>query len=415
MGEPGRLTVGPGCEHLFVAIPASDKATILHADLDAFFASVEQRDDPALRGKPVLVGGGIVTAASYEAKSRGVKTPMNLSQARSICPDAVVVSPRMDAYSAASKEVMAVLEEFSPTVEKLSIDEAFMDGAGMEHIHGSPRRIAEKVRAAVREQTGLAITIGVARTKFLAKVASGAAKPDGLLVVEPDAELAFLHPLPIEAIWGVGRVTSKKLRARGVKRVGDIAAMDPETLAVILGTSQATRLHALAHNRDPRAVAPRQRRKSIGAQRAIRKQPRTRAELEAIIGSLVDRVTPRLRRSGRSARTVVLSVRFGDFSRITRSKTLPAPTTVSQEFLEALTELLAGELDQMNELGVTLIGISLANLDDGAQLELPFDGPGHPELDATVDAVKERFGTDAIRRGAMVGKHQGFAAPQVDD
>jgi DNA polymerase-4 len=391
------------------------QATILHADLDAFFASVEQRDDPALRGRPVLVGGGIITAASYEAKARGVSTPMSQAQALAICPDAVVITPRGDAYAAASREVMTILEEFSPTVEKISIDEAFLDGAGMEHIHGTPRQIAERIRTAVRERAGLKITIGVARTKFLAKVASGAAKPDGLLVVEPADELAFLHPLPIEAVWGVGRVTSKKLRARGVKTVGDIAAMDQETLCLVLGSNAGHRLHALANNRDPRRVAPRERRKSIGAQRAIGKKPRTRSELEAIVASLVDRVTPRLRRLGRSARTVVLSIRFGDFSRITRSRTLPAASTASEEFLAALRELLAGEMDQINELGVTLIGISLANLDDGSQLELPFEGPGNHEIDAAVDAVKARFGKDAIRRGAMVGKDQGFAAPQVED
>lgn len=396
-------------------ITQSTEATILHADLDAFFASVEQRDNPALRGRPVLVGGGIITAASYEAKARGVSPPMNKRAALAACPDAVVVEPRGDAYAAASKEVMAILDEFSPTVEKISIDEAFLDGAGMDHINGTPREIAEKIRAAVQERAGLKITIGVARTKFLAKVASGAAKPDGLLVVEPDGELDFLHPLPIEAVWGVGPVTSKKLRARGVKTVGDIAALGEDTLCTILGKSQGHRLYALSNNRDERRVAPRERRKSIGAQRAIGKQPRTRGELEAIVASLVDRVTPRLRRAGRSSRTVVLSIRFGDFSRITRSRTLPAPSTSSEEFLTALRELLAGEMDQVHELGITLIGISLANLDEGAQLELAFDGPGGHEIDATVDAVKERFGKDAIRRGAMVGRDQGFAAPQVED
>jgi DNA polymerase-4 len=393
----------------------SSEATVLHADMDAFFASVEQRNNPELRGKPVLVGGGIITAASYEAKSRGVSTPMSQSQARAICPDAIVVTPHGDDYSAASKEVMAVLEEFSPTVEKISIDEAFLDGAGMDHIHGSPREIAEKIRAAVLERTGLKITIGVARTKFLAKVASGAAKPDGLLVVEPEGELDFLHPLPIEAVWGVGKVTSKKLRARGVKTVGDIAALDVDTLCTILGKAQGKRLHALSNNHDERRVAPRERRKSIGAQRAISKQPRTRAELQAILDSLVDRVTPRLRRAGRSSRTVVLSIRFGDFSRITRSRTLPAPSTSSEEFRAALRSLLGPEMDQIHELGITLIGIALANLDDGAQLELAFDGPGGTEIDATVDAVKERFGKDSIQRGAMVGKDKGFAAPQVED
>lgn len=391
------------------------RATILHADLDAFFASVEQRDNPALRGRPVLVGGGIVTAASYEAKARGVSPPVNSAQALALCPDAVLIAPRGEAYSAASKQVMAIFERYSPTVEKISIDEAFLDGAGMEHIHGTPREIAEKIRVAVREEAGLGITIGVARTKFLAKVASGQAKPDGLLVLEAADEQGFLYPLPIEAVWGVGRVTSKKLRGRGVKTVGDIAAMDIDTLCTLLGPAAGRRLHALANNDDPRSVAPRARRKSIGAQRAISKQPRTRGELETIIGSLVDRVTPRLRKSGRSARTVVLSLRFGDFTRITRSKTLPAPTTGSDEIYLALKALLAPEIEQVNELGLTLIGISLANLDDGAQLELAFDGPGASELDETLDAVKQRFGKDAIKRGALVGRDQGFAAPQIED
>lgn len=391
-----------------------ERATILHADLDAFFASVEQRDNPALRGRPVLVGGGIVTAASYEAKAQGVSPPVNVGRALALCPDGVVITPRGDAYAAASKQVMAILERFSPTVEKISIDEAFLDGAGMEHIHGNPREIAEQIRAAVRSEAGLGITIGVARTKFLAKVASGAAKPDGLLVVEAADEVGFLHPLPIEAVWGVGRVTAKKLRARGVKTVGDIAAMDQDTLETLLGSS-GRRLHDLANNRDPRHVTPRERRKSIGAQRAISKRPRTRAELETIVNSLVDRAAPRLRRAGRSARTVVLSVRFGDFSRITRSQTLPAASTSTDEFTAALNHLLAGEMDQIHELGITLIGISLANLEDGAQLELEFEGPGFAELDAMVDAVNERFGKGAIQRGAVVGKETGFAAPQVED
>jgi DNA polymerase-4 len=284
----------------------------------------------------------------------------------------------------------------------------------MEHIHGTPRQIAEKIRAAVRDETGLAITIGVARTKFLAKVASGAAKPNGLLVVEPDGESDFLHPLPIEAVWGVGQVTSKKLRGRGVRTVGDIAALDPDTLAVILGGSAGHRLHALANNQDPRQVTKRERRRSIGAQRAISKKPRSRAELGEVVDSLVDRASPRLRKAGRSARTVVLSVRFGDFSRITRSRTLPQASTSTAEFTHALRELLFGEWDQIQELGVTLIGISLANLDDGAQLELGFDGPGANELDAMVDELNARFGKDAVQRGSRVGKHEGFAAPEVD-
>lgn len=393
----------------------TDRATILHADLDAFYASVEQRDDPALRGRPVLVGKGVVMAASYEAKALGISTPINAARARAICPEAVFVEPRGDAYAAASRQVMAILERFSPTVEKISIDEAFLDGAGMEHIHGSPRVIAEQIRRQVHRQVGLAITIGVARTKFLAKVASAAAKPDGLLVVEPDAELGFLHPLPVEAVWGVGRVTAEKLHARGVHTVGQMAAIDADVLCAVLGSNRGRKLHDLANNRDPRQVAPRAARKSIGAQQAIEKRPRTRAELDLIVTSLVDRVAERLRRKGQTARTAVLSIRFGDFAQITRSHTLAAASDSSAEFGAVLRKLLVGELDAIHERGVTLIGVAFANFDDGAQLELSFDGPGASEVEATLDAVKQRFGKDAIQRGAMLGRDAGFAAPQVED
>lgn len=391
------------------------QAAVLHADLDAFYASVEQRDNPELVGKPVLVGGQIIMAASYEARAQGVETPINRKQALAKCPDAIVIEPRPDAYEAASEDVMAILEEFSPTVEKMSIDEAFLDGGGMEHIHGTPREIAEKIRATVREEVGLPITVGVARTRFMAKVASGAAKPDGLLVVEPDDEANFLHPMPVEAVWGVGRITAAKLRARGVNTVGDIVEMDPEALIAVLGGYAGQRLHALARGEDPSRVEPRSKRKSIGAQRALPKQPRTQSELETIIASLVDRAAPRLRASGRSARTVELTIRFGDYSKITRSKTLPGTATATDEFVAALRLLLAGEIDEIHERGITLIGISLSNLEQGDQLELPLDGRRRAEVDATVDAVRERFGGGAIGRGAMVGKDEGFAAPKVED
>jgi DNA polymerase-4 len=285
----------------------------------------------------------------------------------------------------------------------------------MEHIHGSPREIAEKLRAAVREEAGLAITIGVARTKFLAKIASGSAKPDGLLVVEPSEESAFLHPLPIEVVWGVGRVTAEKLHRRGIHRVGQLAEADPESLALLLGDSAAKRLHALANHEDPRGVAPRERRKSLGAQRALKNQPRTRAELETMLGELIDRVSPRLRRGGRSARTVVVVVRYADQSRVTRSLTLPRASTSTAEFHAAAKSLLAGLADEIQQRGITLIGVTLAGLEDGSQLELAFDSAGSSELDQTVDAVNERFGKDAIRRGALIGQEGGFAAPQVDD
>jgi DNA polymerase-4 len=223
---------------------------VLHADADAFFASVEQRDDPRLRGRPVIVGGGVVLAASYEAKAYGIRTAMGGRQARRLCPDAIVVPPRFSAYTEASRAMFAVFEDASPVVEGLSIDEAFLDVRGMERIAGTPTEIAARLRAAVRERVGLPVTVGVARTKFLAKVASGVAKPDGLLVVPPDGELAFLHPLPVERVWGVGPATAKRLHAWNVRTVGQLAAFSEATLVAMLGRAAGRQLHALAHNRD---------------------------------------------------------------------------------------------------------------------------------------------------------------------
>jgi nucleotidyltransferase/DNA polymerase involved in DNA repair len=274
-------------EHVFVL----RAATILHADLDAFYASVEQRDDPRLRGRPVIVGGGVVLAASYEAKACGVRTAMGGRRARRICPDAIVVEPRMAAYSEASKAVYRVFDDTTPLVEGLSIDEAFLDVRGMERIAGTPTEIAARLRRNVLERVGLPITVGVARTKFLAKVASGVAKPDGLLVVPPDGELAFLHPLPIERLWGVGTVTAARLRGVGIQTVGEVAGLTEETLVFLLGPAAGRHLHALAHNRDPRPVQARRRRGSIGSQRALGRSPRSLAEIDATILTLVDRVT----------------------------------------------------------------------------------------------------------------------------
>src|SRR5438552_8403033 len=234
----------------------SDEATILHADVDSFYASVEQRDDAALRGRPVIVGAGVVLAASYEAKAFGVRTAMGGRQARRLCPGAVVVPPRMSAYAEASKAAFRVFDDSSPLVEGLSIDEAFLDVRGLERISGTPTEIAARLRREVRERVGLPITVGVARTKFLAKVASGVAKPDGLLVVPPDRELSFLHPLPVERLWGVGKVTSKKLRDLGINTVAEVARLPESTLVSIVGRASGRHLHALAHNRDPRRVRP---------------------------------------------------------------------------------------------------------------------------------------------------------------
>jgi len=300
-------------------------ASILHADLDAFYASVEQRDDPRLRGRPVIVGAGVVLAASYEAKRCGVRTAMGGRQARQLCPGAVVVSPRMSAYSAASKTVFEVFRSITPVVEGLSIDEAFLDVGGLHRIDGPPVEIAARLRAQVRDRVGLPITVGIARTKFLAKVASGVAKPDGLLLVPADAELAFLHPLPVERLWGVGPVTAAKLHARGIRTVGKVAGLGEAALISMLGQAAGRHLHALAHNLDRRPVETRRRRRSIGSQRARGRRPWTPADLDADIVALVDRIARRLRKANRVARTVVLRLRFDDFAVDVEAVCEPAP------------------------------------------------------------------------------------------
>ncbi len=395
----------------------SREATILHADLDAFFASVEQRDDPRLRGRPVIVGGGVVLAASYEAKAYGVQTAMTGSQARRLCPHAVVVRPHFSAYSEASKAVFRVFEDTTPVVEGISIDEAFLDVRGMERIAGTPIEIAERLRRRVRAEVGLPITVGVARTKFLAKVASGVAKPDGLLVVPPDGELSFLHPLPIERLWGVGRVTAGKLRERGVDTVGEVAELEEPTLVAMLGRATGRQLHALAHNRDPRAVRVGRRRGSIGSQRALGRAPKTREEVDATLVALVDRVTRRMRAAGRVGRTVVLRLRFADFSRATRSHTLPRPTAETQVVLATARWLLATALPLIDRRGLTLVGISVANLDNGdaRQLLLPFDRWSGGDLDAAIDLVRERYGSDAVTRAVLLGRDTGFSALLLPD
>jgi len=394
-----------------------ERATILHADVDSFFASVEQRDDPRLRGRPVIVGGGVVLAASYEAKAYGVKTAMGGAQARRLCPQATVVSPRMSAYAEASKAMFRVFDDTSPLVEGLSIDEAFLDVRGMERIAGTPTEIAARLRRDVLERVGLPITVGVARTKFLAKVASGVAKPDGLLVVPPDRELAFLHPLPMERLWGVGPVTAAKLRRLGIETVGEVAQLPEEALVLVLGRASGRHLHALAHNRDPRPVQVRRRRGSIGSQRALGRSPRSAAEIDATVVALVDRVTRRMRAAGRLGRTVVLRLRFGDFSRATRSHTLPRATSQTETVLAAARGLLAAATPLIERRGLTLVGIAVANLDDDdvVQLALPVDRYDGSELDAALDAVRSRFGTAAITRAVLLGRDPGLTMPLLPD
>jgi DNA polymerase IV len=401
------------CEHVFVPPGAS----ILHADLDSFFASVEQRDDRRLRGRPVLVGAGVVLAASYEAKACGVRTAMGLTRAQRLCPEATVVPPRMSAYSEASRAVFSVFDQTTPFVEGLSIDEAFLDVRGMERCAGTPAQIAVRLRRAVREHVGLPITVGVARTKFLAKVASAVAKPDGLLVVPPEEELAFLHPLPIERLWGVGPATSGRLRSIGVTTVREVAQLPEAELVSLLGRAGGRHLHALAHNRDPRPVRPGHRRRSIGAQRARGRHGWTPASIDADLVALVDRVTRRLRKANRVARTVTLRFRFDDFARVTRSHTLLRSTASTAVVLAIARGLVAEALPLLEERGVTLVGVTVANLDDAdaVQLPLPFPDVSDGAVDEAVDAVRARFGTDAITRGVLVGRGAGVAMPLLPD
>jgi DNA polymerase IV len=394
------------------------EATILHADLDAFFASVEQRDDPRLRGRPVIVGSGVVLAASYEAKAFGVETAMGGARARRLCPEAIVVPPRMSAYAEASKAVYRVFDDTTPDVEGLSIDEAFLDVRGMRRIAGSPVEIAVRLRREVLAQVGLPLTVGVARTKFLAKVASGVAKPDGLLVVPPDRELAFLHPLPVERLWGVGAATAAKLHARGINRVGQVAELDEKVLVRMLGRAAGRQLHALAHNRDPRPVRVGRRRGSIGSQRALGRSrtPRSRRDIDAVVVGLVDRVTRRMRLAGRVGRTVVLRLRFDDFSRATRSHTLARPTAETWVILVTARWLLATALPLIDRRGLTLVGVTVAELEnaDAVQLRLPF-GPHGSALDAALDDVRARFGPKAITRAVLLGRDEGLSPPLLPD
>jgi DNA polymerase-4 len=395
----------------------SNEGTILHADADSFYASVEQRDDPSLRGRPVIIGGGVVLAASYEAKAHGVRTPMGHVQALRLCPDAIVVPPRMEAYSAASKAMFAVFRDTTPFVEGLSIDEAFLEVGGLRRIAGTPTEIAVRLREQVRERVGLPVTVGVARTKFLAKVASGVAKPDGLLLVPIDGELDFLHPLPVERLWGVGEVTARKLRERSIATVADVAGLREAALVGILGRAAGRHLHALAHNRDPRRVDTGRRRRSIGTQRALGRRSRSPETLDADLIALVDRLSRRLRAAHRATRTVVLRLRFDDFARATRSHTLHEATADTATLLAAERALLADALPMIRERGITLIGITFTNLHaDGAiQLALPFDDWRGSSIDTTLDTVRDRFGSRAITRGVLLGRRDGPQVPLLPD
>ena len=394
-------------------------ASILHADLDSFYASVEQRDDPTLRGRPVIVGGGVVLAASYEAKAHGVRTAMGGAQARRLCPQAVVVPPRMAAYTRASDAVFEVFHDCTPIVEAVSVDEAFLDVGGLRRVSGSPVQIAERLREDVRDRVGLPITVGVARTKFLAKVASQQAKPDGLLLVPPDQELAFLRPLPVRRLWGVGAVTSEKLSAHGIVTVADVAELSESTLASMLGAAMGRQLYALSRNIDRRRVTTGVRRRSVGAQRALGRAGNrmSATEIDAVVVNLIDRITARMRTAGRTGRTVVLRLRFDDFSRATRSRTLPWATSSTQPILAAARQLVRSTAPVIAERGLTLVGFAVSGIDRSGtqQLMLPFGEAEPLAIEAAVDRVRQRYGKSALTRAVLVGRDPGIEMPHLPD
>jgi DNA polymerase IV len=400
-------------------VDAAAQPSILHADLDAFYASVEQRDDPHLRGRPVIVGAGVVLSASYEARAFGVYTPMGVNKALLLCPDAVIVHPRFTAYSDASKSVFDIFDTTTPLVEGLSIDEAFLDVHGMEQLSGTSTEIAVRLRSEVREKVGLPITVGVARTKHLAKVASGVAKPDGLLVVPPDDELGFLHPLAVEHLWGVGPVTARKLHLRGISRVGQLAEIGEDGLVSILGKAAGRHLHALAHNQDPRPVHVGRRRRSIGSQHAtgLHRLPSEAEELDATIVGLVDRVTRRVRAAHRVGRTVVLRMRFGDYTRATRSQTLVMATADTQTILRTIRGLVTTAMPLIRREGLTMVGVTVSNLenDSAVQLPLPFERRAPRAVDIVVDQVRERFGNQALTRASQLGRDDGLSVPLLPE
>ncbi len=392
-------------------------ATILHADLDAFYASVEQLLAPSLRGKPIAVGGGVVLAASYEARAFGVRGGMPARRARELCPRLRLVDGRFDEYQRLGDAAMKVIADFTPLVERLSIDEAFADVKGCARLFGPPVEIAQAIRRRVRAELGLPISVGVARTKHLAKIASQAAKPDGLVVVDPATELAFLHKLPVDLMWGVGPVAKARLAELGVHTIGQLAETPAHRLEHPLGQALADRLMALAWNRDPREIRVQHRAQSAGAQSALGRKPADARLLQPTLRDLADRVGARLRAKSRPGRTVTVRVRFADLRSVTRSRTLPAPIASTASLAEIAEDLVRGALaSHPEEKTVSLLAISVSGLDDRAvvQLELPLglaDEPRRPGAragkarllaDGAVDAIRKRFGREAVGYGAAL-------------
>lgn len=385
-------------------VDADVQPDILHADLDAFYASVEQRDHPELRDRPVAVGGGIVLAPSYEARAFGIKTAMNEREARRRCPGLVVVPPRMEAYAEASRAVFDIFHDVSPVVEGLSIDEAFIDVSGLRRLVGPADRIATDLRTRVRSEVGLPLTVGGGSTKFLAKVASAVGKPDGLLLVQPGRELQFLHPLPVEALWGVGPKTAERLHQRGLFTVAEVAALTLNQLTAMVGQAAGAHLHALANNHDPRQVVVGRRNRSIGSQRSFPNGRHSRTDVDAMLLDTCDRVARRLRQSDQVARTVTLRLRFGDMQPATRSFTFTQATQHTKAIHDAARELLGNSWDLAVDRGLTRVGVAVSNLGpaNAVQMALPLFGPDSGPLDAAVDDIRESFGHRAISRAASL-------------
>lgn len=394
----------------------NDSATILHADLDAFYASVEQLLDPALRGKPIAVGGGVVLAASYEAKAFGVSGGMPGRRARELCPELIFVDGHFREYQRLGDAAISVLGDFTPAVERISIDEAFADVAGCTHLFGTPAEIAQNIRRRVRSELGLPISVGVARTKHLAKIASQVAKPDGLVVVDPDSELAFLHDLPVDLMWGVGPVTRERLAGIDVRTIGQLARLPGWSLERLLGRAAGEKLSALAWNRDPRQIKTHRRSHSAGAQSALGKKPAEESVFRPALLHLADRVATRLRASARPGRTVTVRVRFADMRAVTRAATLDAPIPATAMLAEIAEELVRGVLaDHAQEKFISLLAISVSHLEPcwDLQLELPLglpdekSRPGSKQAmarwsaDCAIDAIRDRFGREAVGYGSV--------------
>jgi len=386
-------------------------ATILHADLDAFYASVEQLIDPSLHGRPIAVGGGVVLAASYEARAFGVRSGMPGRRARELCPEIIFVGGHFNEYKRLGDAAIHVLSDFTPAVERISIDEAFADVSGCEQLFGPPGEIAKAIRSRVRTELGLPISIGVARTKHLAKIASQVAKPDGLVIVDPDLELEFLHDLPVELMWGVGPATRARLAGMGVKTIGQLAQSSPKSVERLLGRAIGRKLTALAWNRDPREIQTHRRAHSAGAQSALGRKPAVERVFRPVLNHLADRIAGRLRAKARPGRTVTVRVRFADLRSVTRSLTLPAPISTTTALAEIAVQLVRGVLaDHCDEKTISLLAISVSNLADDPvlQLELPFglEDEGHRpgprkgmkrlRADHAIDAIRNRFGWEAV-------------------